>query len=441
MRIVHLLGWYFPDSVGGTEVYVEGLSRRLLDAGHQVLIAAPDTSRTAPHGYEHAGVSVFRYPVTRQPTRDESYHRVAMRGSEHLLAWLATERPDILHVHSIKTGIGLPELREARRLGIRIITTFHLPSLGYMCHTGELMEGGTHPCDGLVWPSKCAACSLTHAGLPPPASRITGALPPWLGRGVGRVPGKIGTVLGMSALVVDYQAMQRELFTLLECGVVLNGTASRMLLANGAPAAKIAINRLGVSQVPIHGKPGPDAAPTGRPVHVGFAGRLHPAKGLVEIVRAVRAIPRDVDFRLDIRGPILDSDARAFAADLRQLAADDPRVRFEPAVSSAEMPAVLTAIDVLLSPSVSFENGPTIALEAMAVGTPVIAANVGNLTEVITDGVNGRLVMPGSVDELAAALRDAVLHPESTIDVWRRSLPKVRTMDDVARDYMALYAA
>jgi len=441
MRIAHLLGWYFPDSVGGTEVYVEGLSRRLVDAGHHVLIAAPDATRTAPHGYDYGGVRVFRYPVTDRPTRDESYHRVAMRGSEQLMAWLAAERPDILHVHSIKTGIGLPELREARRLGIRIITTFHLPSLGYMCHTGELMEGGTRPCDGIVWPSKCAACSLTHAGLPSPASRLAGALPPWISRGLGRVPGKVGTVLGMSALVVDSQRMQRELFTLLECGVVLNETASRMLQANGAPAAKIAINRLGVGQAQIHRKPGPDSAPTGRPVHFGFAGRLHPAKGLVEIVRAARAIPREVDFRLDIRGPILDADAQAFAAELRRLAADDPRVRFEPSVSSADMPAVLTAIDVLLSPSVSFENGPTIALEAMAVGTPVIAANVGNLTEVITDGVNGRLITAGSVDELAAALGDAARHPESTIDVWRRRLPNVRTMDDVARDYLALYAA
>jgi glycosyltransferase involved in cell wall biosynthesis len=201
------------------------------------------------------------------------------------------------------------------------------------------------------------------------------------------------------------------------------------------------VNRLGVSQAHICRKPGPDAAPTRRPVHFAFAGRLHPAKGLAETVRAVRAIPRDVEFRLDIRAPMLDSAARAFADDLRRLAADDPRVRFEPAVTSADIPAVLAAVDALLSPSLSFENGPTIALEAMAVGTPVIAARVGNLSEVIEDGVNGRLITPGSVGELAAALRDAALHPESTIDVWRRALPSVRTMDDIARDYLALYAA
>ena len=114
-------------------------------------------------------------------------------------------QPDILHVHSIKTGVGLPEFREARRLGIRVIATCHLPSLGYLCRTGELMQGDTHPCDGVVWPSKCATCSLTHAGLPPLPARIAGAIPPRLGTLLRALPGRAGTVLGMSALVVEHR--------------------------------------------------------------------------------------------------------------------------------------------------------------------------------------------------------------------------------------------
>ena len=150
---------------------------------------------------------------------------------------------------------------------------------------------------------------------------------------------------------------------------------------------------------------------------------------------------REIDFRIDIRAPALDDATRALAAELRRVVGDDPRVRFEPAVPSADIPAVLTELDALLSPSLWFETGPTIALEAFAVGTPVIASRVGNPTELIDDGVTGRLVKPGDAAELAAALLEAATSPETTIDVWRRSLPPVRTMDDVTRDYETLYAA
>jgi len=386
-------------------------------------------------------VPVFRYPISSQPTRDEAYHRVASRGAEHLFRWLAGERPDILHVHSIKTGVGLPEFREAHRLGIRVIATCHLPSLGYLCRTGELMEGGQHPCDGVVSPSRCAACSLTHAGLSPSLSGIAAAVPPWLGAALGAIPGKAGTALGMSALVVEYQQMQRELFEIVERFVVLNETAYRMLVADGSPADKLTINRLGLSQTGVQRKPGPDERPTSTPVRLGFAGRLHPTKGLMPLARAVAAIPRDVEFRLDIRAPVLDAGARAFLATLRETLGNDPRVRFEPPVPSADIPNVLAALDVLVSPSLWFENGPTIALEAMAVGTPIIATRVGNQAELIADGVNGRLVEAGDVPALTAAILEAATSPATTIDVWRRALQPVRTMDDIARDYMTMYAA
>jgi glycosyltransferase involved in cell wall biosynthesis len=441
MKIAHLVGWYFPDSVGGTEVYVEGLCRRLQEAGHEVLIAAPDPRATLPQKYEYHGVPIFRYPITDHPTKDEAYHRVAMPGVAHLFRWLADERPDVLHVHSIKTGTGLPEFREARRLGIRIIATCHLPSLGYLCRTGELMEAGKHPCDGIVWPAKCAACSLTHVGLAPLLSRAAGAIPPSVGTVLRAVPGKAGTVLGMSALIVEYQRMQRELFEIVERFVVLNDTAYRMLVADGSPKDKIAVNRLGLSQSGVTRKPGPGDRPTKKPVHFGFAGRLHTSKGVVEIVRAALAIPRSVDFRIDIRAPVLDAGARAIDEQLRRLAGDDPRIHFLPAVNSADIPSVLTELDALLSPSRWFENGPTIALEAIAVGTPIIATRVGNLAEIVEDGVSGRLVEAGNVQELSAAILEAATHPHKTIDVWRRGLLPVRSMDDIARDYMAMYAA
>ena len=441
MKIVHLLGWYFPDSVGGTEVYVEGLCRRLSAAGHEVLIAAPDSRGIAVEHYEHDGVPVFRYAIPADVTRDEAYHRVPVRGAERLYAWLERERPDLLHIHSITTGVGLPEFRAAAQLNIRVIATCHLPGLGYMCRTGELMQWGRVPCDGIVIPDKCASCNLTRLGMPEVAARVVGAVPVALSTLLRALPGRFGTSIGMSASVVEYREMQRELFGLMDAFVVLNETARQMLIADGAPADKIVINRLGIGQTGIVRKPDPDHVPTASPVRFGYLGRLDSSKGLLELARAVREIPQDVRFELQIRGPRLDDSTRRFVDELKAIVSSDPRVRFEPAVPAHDVPRVLADLDVLLCPSIWFENGPTIALEAMAVGTPVIGSRVGNLAEIVDHGVNGRLVAAGDVAALKNALVDVASHPATTIDVWRRALVAPRTMDDIARDYLELYAA
>jgi glycosyltransferase involved in cell wall biosynthesis len=441
VKIVHLLGWYFPDSVGGTEVYVEGLCRRLRLAGHEVAIAAPDSRQVVPEHYLHDGVPVFRYVISEAPTRDEAYHRVPVRGADKLYRWLADERPDILHVHSITTGVGLPEIREAHRLGIRVIVTSHLPGFGYMCRTGELMQWGRIPCDGIVIPSKCASCNLTRLGMAQALARVAGAVPVAASGTLRHLPGRIGTTLGMSASVREYERMERELFELVDWFVVLNETARRMLVANGSPASKLVLNRLGLSHPHVVRKPGPRDRPTRTPVRFVFLGRLHPSKGLIELARAARAIDPDIDFRLDIRGPMIDEGSRAFAAELERLIAGDARISVGPGVPGPDVPPLLAEYDALLCPSMWFENGPTIALEAIAAGTPVIASRVGNLAEIVNDGVDGRLVPPGDIDAWSDALAAVAEDPRGTIDRWRTALPRPRTMDQIARDYIELYGA
>src|SRR5262245_17836251 len=320
VKIAHLVGWYFPDSVGGTEVYVEGLCRRLRDAGHEVLVAAPDAHHAAPESYEHDGVRVFRYSIPAEPMRDEACHGATVRGTERLHRFLAAERPDILHLHSITTGCGLPEIREVVRLGIRVIVTCHLPSFGFMCRNGTLMQWGREPCDGLVEPGKCAACNLTRLGMPRSAARVVGALPIGVSRALEDLPGRVGTALGMAASIDENQAMQREMFALAERIVVLNDTGRRMLVANGSPEGKLVLNRLGVSYSNLAPKAPAASQPTVAPVRVGYLGRLHPTKGLVELMRAVRSVPADVRFTLDVRGPMLDDADRRFVAELTTIA-------------------------------------------------------------------------------------------------------------------------
>ena len=68
MRIVQAVAWLYPETLGGTEVYVAGLAQRLRAAGHEVFIAAPDAAHNQERTYQHEGLTVFRYPIPATPT-------------------------------------------------------------------------------------------------------------------------------------------------------------------------------------------------------------------------------------------------------------------------------------------------------------------------------------------------------------------------------------
>lgn len=442
MKIVQAVGWYFPESLGGTEVYVAGLCRRLRDAGQDVLVAAPDPAAAAvERSYEHDGIPVYRYPIPSAPTRAEVQGAARVRGAERFHRWLAAQRPDVVHAHTFVTGLGLEELKAAKSAGARVIATTHSASLGWICQRGTMMRWGERLCDGVCDPVKCSACALQARGLSKSVAGALAAIPPAIARGARRLPGRLATALAMPDLIARNQAAQREMLSTVDRFVLLTDWALGAAVANGAPRDKLALNRLGLSQGKVVAKPGPDERPTGHPVTIGYLGRFEAIKGVHDLARAAASLPGDLSVRVEFRGPVRRQADRDVLGELRVLAASDRRITFADAVPESDALAVLAGYDALCCPSVCLEGGPTVAIEAHAVGTPVIGTRIGGLAELVTEGLNGRLVAPGDWRALAGVLSTLAADPAGTIDRWRRNVPPARTMDQIAADYLAMYAA
>jgi glycosyltransferase involved in cell wall biosynthesis len=441
MRIVQALGWYFPDRLGGTEVYVGGLARQLRAIGHDVVIAAPDPGHTAVRRYEHEGVPVFRYPIPSTPTREECQGRVPVRGTDRFHEWLFTNRPDVVHFHTLLTGLGLSELRAAKATGARTIVTSHTSSLGYVCQRGTMMHWGETLCDGVCLPPKCAACELQRRGLPKPLASLIGATPRTWSETASNLPGKIGTAIALRGQIAYNQARQRGVYGVVDNFVVLTKWAMEALVANGAPAEKLVLNRLGMSHQNFVRKPLPAVKPTKPPVKIGYLGRFDPLKGVYDLARALKALPIDMLFEAEFRGPVNSGEDQHVIDQLVRILDGDKRVTIASSVDSGGVSDALKSYDVLCCPSVCVEGGPTVAIEAHAVGTPVIGTRIGGLSELVVDGVTGQLVPPGDWRALATLLSRIVTQPDKTIDRWRTALPTARTMDAIATDYLALYIA
>ena len=440
MRIVQAVGWYFPLTTGGTEAYVAGLTARLRCLGHHVEIVAPDPAITEVRTYEHDGAIVHRFPIAHPLTRLEAQGRAPVRGSAWFHEWIAAARPDVVHFHTLVPGLELPELKAAKLAGARVIATTHASSLGHICARGTMMRWGVTLCDGLAEVRKCAACDLQKRGLPPWAARVAALLPVGASDLARRLPGKVGTTLGMPSSIAFNQQRQAELLDHVDRFVLLTEWAFDAVLRNGAPRHKLALNRLGISGRFVR-KPGAAARPTPSPVVFGYVGRFDPIKGVYDVARAVASLPKEIPFRLDVRGPVDTDGSRDVQREMQAIAGGDPRVTFGPPIPSAEIPAHLSSIDVLCCPSVCLEGGPTVAIEAHAAGTPVLGTRIGGLAELVADGVNGRLVAPGDWRALAAAIAAIASDPAGTVDRWRGAIPAARSMDHVAADYLELYAA
>jgi glycosyltransferase involved in cell wall biosynthesis len=128
------------------------------------------------------------------------------------------------------------------------------------------------------------------------------------------------------------------------------------------------------------------------------AGRLTRQKALGD---ALAAVARVDGVRLVLAG---DGPERASLESRSRDLGLDGRVRFLGARPREDVLRLFRAADAALLTS-AWENLPHGVLEALAVGTPVIATAVGGVPEVVREGENGLLVSPGDVGALAEAIR------------------------------------
>ena len=134
---------------------------------------------------------------------------------------------------------------------------------------------------------------------------------------------------------------------------------------------------------------------------LAFAGRLGPQKALGVALQAVAAVP-DVSLAIAGDGPERDElEQRVSTLGLRD------RVHFLGALSREDVLRLFRAADAVILSS-SWENLPHTVLEALAVGTPVIATAVGGVPEIVRDGENGLLVPADDPVALAEAIRRLV---------------------------------
>jgi len=105
-----------------------------------------------------------------------------------------------------------------------------------------------------------------------------------------------------------------------------------------------------------------------------------------------------------------------------------------------EIPRWLNLADVFVLPSAS-EGFPTIIVEAMACGVPIVATNIGGVPEAISDGNTGILTAPNDVDSMIKAIARCIMDEEFVGSIKKQAIEKAKEFnwDTNAGAYTNLY--
>ncbi len=173
-----------------------------------------------------------------------------------------------------------------------------------------------------------------------------------------------------------------------------------------------------------------------------FVGRLDPLKGLEIVLEAMALLEDRDDVELVVVGG--EQEGKSETARLRRVAdvlGLGDHVRFVGMVPHEDLPNYYSAAEALVMPSY-YESFGLAALEAMACGTPVVAARVGGLPAVVRDGETGFLV-PWHCPEPFSQRIEMLLTNKGLRDSMGRAARERAAMRDwntVAQETLALYA-
>jgi glycosyltransferase involved in cell wall biosynthesis len=352
------------------------------------------------------------------------------------MSLLATEKPDIFHLHH-RFGFWWL-LESAQRLCIP--TVYSNYDWGMACLRTILVNGAGDLCDGVVEPEKCAACIKT--GRTRLAGRLNELLAEtWVGQ-------RILTLLDHSAVTsekfralgaVSKPALQRTMIHQQRVKRVIQGLGH---CVTPSEFGKRFFQQFGIAEQKLTVLPWPHKtvmvepprSSSTEPFTITFIGRVSPDKGVHLIFEALERLSDIPAVLLRVAG----ADESQYSAQLQGKYPEFVGIHRVEWQGWSPIDALLRTTDVTIIPSMWMDNTPLTLIEAMAHGVPVIATNISTVSELLKNGV-GYLAEFNSIGSLSCAIKNAVSDIE-LIRSRKSIFPKIPTPHEYGAELYEIYA-
>lgn len=420
MRVLLTVHQFLPDYFSGTEVLTYSVARELVGRGHDVVVftgyPAPKsmTGSAQFDKYDIDGIYVHRFhhdylPLEGQGSVTEvEYNNLTAAG--YFSDLVQEFAPEVIHFfHLSRLGAGLIDVATAAG-----IPCYYTPTDFWgVCPTSQLLLADGQTCHG---PSDAGGncvkhiVSLTRRGK---AARSILWMPDWLADlGVtalklGFAPPRIpkAEILAMACR----RAFVVKRLNALDGIVSPTSFMTEVLLNNGVAQSMIRQSAYGIDLKGFLGRDRIRSVRSSTPLTIGFIGTLAPHKGCLVLIEAFKKLPPS-QAKLVIYGNT--ADFPDYVEELQRQASGTPQIEFRGTFPNTEIADVMDQLDVLVVPSLWFENTPLVIYSALASRAPVIASDFPGISGVVVDGENGLLFQAGDADALAVALSRLLTQPD-----------------------------
>jgi glycosyltransferase involved in cell wall biosynthesis len=370
MRIL-MLSQFYPPIIGGIEQHVRNLSAELIARGHEVAVATVWQKGLTEFENDH-GVRVYRIRGTLQRAAwlfNEKQRRHAPPFPDpELVAGLrsviAREHPDVVHAHNWLVHSFLPLKAWS---GAPLVLTLHDYSL--VCAKHRLVYHDA-ACDGPGF--KCLGCAAAHYGLP---------------RGVP-------TVLANWTMGLVERAAVDMFLPVSQAVAAGNG------LVNSPLRFQVVPNFVPDDVATVAMRDGSYDARLPAEDYLLFVGDISPDKGAPVLLKAYAEMASSVPLVLiGRRNALMPTDLGKNVTLLESMPHDAVMLFWSKSIMG-------------LVPSIVPDACPTVVIEAMATGRPVVASRIGGMVDLVSPEETGLLVPPGDVTALRHAMERLILNPD-----------------------------
>ncbi len=459
MKILHVSHLFLPRHRGGVEIYTAALARAQARRGHDVRIFTSD-HLPAERDYGRSEMEWAGIPVTVivncKNYRDPKLTVDDPSMERQFEAILDEFRPDVVHLqHLLYHSAGYVPL--LKRRGIPAVFTLH--EYWLLClRGGQMLLPDRRRCDDPP-DSDCARCLASGAGLLTRGEiasnralrrvkAVTGVNLWPLSRAVRvRAPFGLRRLLKRETLasrstaggppdwalqaVRQRQSRFREIAKLVDLFVAPSPFLRDRFLAWGVPESRMVYSDYGFEIARFSVAPRPSET-----LRFGFVGAVIPSKGVHVLVEAWNRMRDGGRATCEIWGGT--SHRPDYAAECRR-ASRRPGLRFRGEFEPVRAPEVFASLDVLVVPSIWFENSPLTIHEGFLAGLPVITSDLGGMRDLVEHERSGLRFPPDDPEALSAAMQRFVDEP-GLLARLRAGVPRVKPIDEHAVELDRLYA-